>query len=166
MRKHFYHFNAANWWKLLSYIFDFKWNDCCFGGRGILKCAVFITEVVLSLKWRLTFRKFFLQLTNLGLTLIVVALFPTVMLSSRIIVVFKLLKLMRHIHLRLAQNLFFVTPKTFSLKTAIIFLVPLPHSLLHCAKNVNSNFSSYSFPSLVTSDNTTNVIRSKAELFT
>src|ERR1700755_17128 len=68
-----------------------------------------------SLAWRLTFHILFLllNLTNLGLTQLVLALSTVGMLPSEITVVFKLLKLIQFIfHPEILQNLFFEIPKT------------------------------------------------------
>ena len=47
-RKRFWHYNAANWSYLLSYFFDFPWNDYCFRRGGSSDCAERISEVILS----------------------------------------------------------------------------------------------------------------------
>src|ERR1044072_8561547 len=83
--------------------------------------------------WRLTFHfpSILLNLTNLGLILLVLALSAAGMLPSGITVVFKLQKLKLLIfHPGIVQNLSFVTLKThLSVENAIIFLVPLLHVL-------------------------------------
>ncbi|KAL7647709.1 UNVERIFIED_CONTAM: hypothetical protein RMT77_001318 [Armadillidium vulgare] len=92
------------------------------------------------------------------------------MLPSGITVAFKFQNIMQFIfHNLIVQNLFSVTSKTpFFVVNEITFLVPLPYSLSFNLqeKNVNSNFASSSFPSLVSSDVTIAVLpSSKAELF-
>src|ERR1044072_7243183 len=47
-RKGLWHFGASSWSDLLSYFFDFPWNDYCFSGRGPSECAERITEGILS----------------------------------------------------------------------------------------------------------------------
>ena len=84
--------------------------------------------------------------------------------------VFKLQKLTQLIfHPGIVQNLFYEIQKTlFSVANATIFLAPLPLALsgILQKKNVNSNFASSSFPPLVSSDGSTDVlISSKAEIF-
>src|ERR1051325_10954215 len=85
------------------------------------------------LAWRRTFHilSLLLNLTNLGLTLLVLVLSTAGMLPSGITVVFKLQKLMQLIfHPGIVQNLFSVTLKTpFSAYNATIFLVLLLHAL-------------------------------------
>src|ERR1044072_9261370 len=83
--------------------------------------------------WRHTFHilSLLLNLTSLGLTLLVFALSTVGILTSEITVVFKLLKLIQFIfHPGIVQNLFFEIPKTlFSAANAIIFLDLLPLDL-------------------------------------
>src|SRR6201990_1278614 len=117
-----------------------------------------------SLAWRRTFHilSLLLNLTNLGLTLLILVLFAAGMLPSGNTVVFKLQKLTQIIfHPGIEQKLFFEILKTlFSVENSIIFLALL------FEKNVNSNFASFSFPPLVSSDGSTAVLPSfKAELF-
>src|ERR1700755_914967 len=70
-------------------------------------------------------------------------------------------------HPRIAQNPFFVHQKLLSpVENSLIFLVPLYIPFLtFCTKKGSTNFSSSSFPPLVSSDGTTAVLPSaKTEL--
>ena len=103
-----------------------------FRGRGPSEYAERITEVILSCMEAyipLSFPS--TKLTNICLTMFVLAIFPAGMLPSGITVVFELQKIMLLIfHPGIVQNLSFVTLKTpFSVENAIIFLVPLLHVL-------------------------------------
>src|ERR1044072_5595733 len=110
------------------------------------------------------FLSLLLNLTNLGLTLLVLAQSAAGMFPSGITVVFKLLKLTLLIfHPGIVQNLSFVTLKThFSVKKKGNNLSgsSFSCSFWHFAKNVNSNFASSSFPPLGSSDGTTAVLPS------
>src|ERR1700755_3475253 len=81
-----------------------------------------------------------LNLTNLGLTLLILVLFAAGMLPSGITVVFKLKKLKQLIfHPGIVQNIFFEIPKTiFSAPNAIIFLAPLPLALSGILQNMST----------------------------
>ncbi|KAL7640560.1 UNVERIFIED_CONTAM: hypothetical protein RMT77_008835 [Armadillidium vulgare] len=169
-RRRFWHFGATNWSDLRSYFSDFPWNDYCFRGRGPSECADRITEVILS-----------------GMEAYIPYSFPSTKPNkpwfnsacSRAI-------RRRDAAFRDYRRL--QTPETHatyisSRNRAKSILRDTKNSFLrrkcnnisgssssrpfwHFAKNVNSNFASSSFPSLVSSDGSTTVLpSSKAELF-
>ncbi|KAL7634069.1 UNVERIFIED_CONTAM: hypothetical protein RMT77_015397 [Armadillidium vulgare] len=169
-RRRFWHFGATNWSDLRLYFSDFPWNDYCFRGRGLSECTERITEVILS-----------------GMEAYIPYSFPSTKPNkpwfnsacSRAI-------RRRDAAFRDYRRL--QTPETHAtyissrnraksiLRNTKNFFLHLKCNKLsgstssrpfwHFAKNVNSNFSSSSFPPLVSSDGTTAVLpSSKAELF-
>lgn len=45
-RRRLWHYSITNWNDLRQYFQDFPWNDLCFCGRDITKCAELIMEVI------------------------------------------------------------------------------------------------------------------------
>src|SRR6201990_2644714 len=161
-RRRLWHFGAASWSDLRVYFSDFQWIDYCFHGRGPRECAERITEVILS-----------------GMEANIPYSFPSTKPNkpwfnstcSRAI---------RRSDAAFREYRRFQTPETHftyisSRNRAKSILRNFTNSFLrrkcnnlsgysssdpfwHFGKNVNSNFASSSFPPLVSSDGTTDIL--------